>query len=223
MDLIKHLEFFNPVNLDETPVHIIGVGAIGSNVAETLARLGITNFVLYDFDTVVPYNVANQCYFENQVEQPKLTAISDTLKAINSEVDVVLMEEGWKEGMHLDGYVFLCVDNIDIRRKIVEENKYNADVIAMFDFRMGLSDAQHFAADWSDSKQVDNLLESMNFTHEEAKEAQPVSACGTTLSVIPTIRTIVSLGIANFINFVKELPLKKVIVIDAFSFSVIAC
>ena len=93
----------------------------------------------------------------------------------------------------------------------------------MFDFRMGLSDAQHFAADWSKQDDIENLLESMNFTHEEAKDAQPVSACGTTLSVIPTIRVIVSLGVSNFINFVKEQPLKKVIIIDAFDFTVIAC
>lgn len=223
MDIIKHLEFFNPVNLEDTPVHIIGVGAIGSNLAETLARLGVSNIIMYDFDKVVPYNVANQCYFENQVEMPKLDALKQTLTAINSEIEVELVPEGWTEGTYLDGYVFLCVDNIDIRRAIVEENKYNSNIKAMFDFRMGLSDAQHFAADWSKESDVTNLLESMNFTHEEAKDAQPVSACGTTLSVIPTIRVIVSLGVSNFINFVKEQPLKKVIVIDAFDFTVIAC
>ena len=62
----------------------------------------------------------------------------------------------------------------------------------------------------------------MNFTQEEAEAATPVSACGSTLSVIPTIKVITSLGVANFINFVKGQPLKKMILIDAFDFEVTA-
>ena len=80
----------------------------------------------------------------------------------------------------------------------------------MFDFRTRLTDAQHYAADWS--------YKSMNFSHEEAQEETPVSACGVTLSVAPTIRIIVACGVSNFVNFVKKEPLKKMIQIDAFSF-----
>ena len=90
----------------------------------------------------------------------------------------------------------------------------------MFDFRMGLDDAQHYAADWSNKDMVENLYRSMDFTHEEAKEATPVSACGTTLSVITTIRVIVSLGISNMINFIKLGTIKKVMLINEFSFTV---
>ena len=64
----------------------------------------------------------------------------------------------------------------------------------------------------------DALLDTMQFTHEEAKVATPVSACGTTLSVAPTIRTIVSLGITNFMNFLKEGKLKKMILMDTFHY-----
>jgi hypothetical protein len=48
----------------------------------------------------------------------------------------------------------------------------------------------------------------------------PVSACGTALNVIPTVRTIVSLGIANWMNFVREKKIKKIILIDAFKFTI---
>jgi len=58
----------------------------------------------------------------------------------------------------------------------------------------------------------------MNFSHEEATAETPVSACNVTLSVAPTIRMICSLGVANFINFVKGEELKKFIQIDAFKF-----
>ena len=86
--------------------------------------------------------------------------------------------------------VFLCVDNIDLRRKIVEMHMDNPYVKAMFDFRTRLEDAQHYAADWSDYKMKKDFLNSMNFSHDEAKEETPVSACNVTLSVCPTVLVI---------------------------------
>ncbi len=49
-----------------------------------------------------------------------------------------------------------------------------------------------------------------------------MSACNITLSVVPTVREVVALGVSNFINFVKGGPLKKMILIDAFAFDVVA-
>ena len=88
----------------------------------------------------------------------------------------------------------------------------------MFDFRTRLTDAQSYAADWSDIKMVDDFIRSMMFTHEKAMVETPVSACNVTLSVAPTVRIICSLGVTNFINFVKGDGLKKLILIDAFGF-----
>jgi hypothetical protein len=218
MDLTKHLEFFNPIQMEDS-IHIIGVGAIGSNLAETLARLGLTNIHLYDFDVVSKHNVANQIYFNDQIDQPKTKCIADTMSRINPDIDITIHEKGWVKGTRLSGYVFLAVDNIEIRKQIVQENKYNTHIKAMFDFRMGLEDAQHYACDWSNVKNIDNFYGSMDFSHEEAKDATPVSACGTTLSVISTIKIIVSSGVSNFINFVKGKKLKTMILANAFDFN----
>jgi len=67
-------------------------------------------------------------------------------------------------------------------------------------------------------KMVDDFLRSMNFTHDEATEETPMSACNVTLSVAPTIRIISALGVANFVNFAKGAGLKKFIQMDAFGF-----
>jgi len=79
---------------------------------------------------------------------------------------------------------------------------------------------QCYAANWSNPAMIENLLKSMDFTHEEAHEATPVTACNVEMSVAPTIRIGCSYGIANFMNFIKGLPLKKIILIDAFNFQV---
>lgn len=220
MNVIKHLEYFDPMKVRE-PVHIIGLGAIGSHIAELLVRLGVQNFELYDFDTVADYNVANQMFEFNDIGKEKTEAIGEMLQRINPEVRGHVHTKGWNENLPLKGYVFICVDNIDIRKAICQQCMCNPLVKAVFDFRMRLSDAQHYAAA-GNPKDIQTLLRTMNFTQEEADAATPVSACGSTLSVIPTIKVITSLGVANFINFIKGQPLKKMILIDAFDFEVTA-
>ena len=217
MELSKHLEFFNPVELDK-PIHIIGLGAIGSNLAMQLTRLGCTNFYLYDFDKVEPKNIANQIYYYQDRDQLKTDATAYNMRSINPDVKLRTFDKGYTS-QALSGYVFLAVDNIDLRRTIVEENQLNSNIDSIYDFRMGLSDAQHYAADWTDKESIKRLLSTMQFTREEAAAAQPVSACGTTLSVLPTIQIICASGISNFINHVKGEGLKPMVLIDSFAFS----
>lgn len=212
MNIIKHLEYFNPQEDLKAPIHIIGCGAIGSTLAEMFARLGIEELHIWDMDTVSAHNIANQMFVEAEIGEEKTRCVADMMRSINNQVKVTVHNE-W-DGQVLQGYVFLCVDNIDLRRKIVEQNMYNPMIKAMFDFRMRLTDAQHYAADWKDMTMKQNFLKTMQFTHEEAKEATPTSACGTNLSVAFTVRTVVSLGVSNFVNYLKTNELKKVVLID---------
>ena len=216
MDLSKSLEWFSPSDV-KGEVHIVGCGSVGSCLAELLARFGITNFVLYDFDTVEAKNIANQMFFGSQVGKPKVEALRDILIAINPDCeDFVRMEPNGYTDQDMEGYVFLCVDNIEVRRNIVEANRYNKNIKAMFDIRTGFLDAQHYAASWADPKQVNNLLKTMNFSHEEAKAATPVSACGVTLGLAPTVRGIVNVAVVNFVNFIKTGELKKTASLSVF-------
>ena len=211
------MDYFNPLTDLKGTVHIIGCGAIGSTVAEMLTRMGIPDIRLYDFDMVTPHNIANQMFTNNQIHTAKTKSLKDLLLSINPEVQIKTHDEGYtNEG--LSGYIFLCVDNIDLRRKIAEDNKFNPYIKAMFDFRMRLTDAQHYGADWANKESIKAFIASMQFSHEEAVEATPVSACGTTLNIITTVRLIVSAGLSNFINFVKGKPIKKLILVDSENF-----
>lgn len=216
MDLSKSYDFFQPEK-NKDRIHIIGCGSVGSTIAENLARAGVTKFTLWDFDIVEPKNIANQMFIQADVGKPKVEALTRILSDINPDVldEVKTMPEGWN-GQKLSGYVFLCVDNIDLRREIVEKHFDNIFVKAMFDVRTRLTDAQHYAADWSQHKQKENFLASMNFSHDEAKEETPVSACNVELSVCPTVRIICALAAANFMNFWNGKPLKNLVLNDAF-------
>ena len=220
INLAKSYDFFQPEMCTER-LHIIGCGAIGSTVAENLARFGLTKITLYDFDTVESHNIANQMFTQDDIGRPKTEALADYLFRINPAIknDLKIASKGYT-GQKLSGYVFLCVDNIDLRREIATACDGNPFVKAMFDFRMRLTDAQHYAADWSNAKMVSDFIKTMAFTHEEAQAETPVSACNMTLSVCPTVRAVVALGVSNFINFVKNHVIRKMILVDAFGYVV---
>ena len=222
MDLSKSYEFLQPDKVRDR-IHIIGCGAIGSTIGELLAKAGFTKITLYDFDHVESHNIANQMFTELDIGKEKVVALAERMCAINPEMskDLKLEHKGW-DGQKLTGYVFLAVDNIDLRRRIATENKDNMMIKGMFDFRMRLTDAQHYAADWHEPKMIEAFLNSMNFTQEEGKAETPVSACNMELSFATTVFTIVAAGISNFVNFVKDHAIKKFIVIDAFRFDTLA-
>ena len=203
IDTRKHHDFFQPEKVRDK-IHIIGCGAIGSTVAELLVRLGLTNLVLYDYDIVEAKNVANQMFRQVDIGKDKTEALKDILVQINPELERTLQIEGKYENQKLDGYVFLAIDNIELRKSIVKDNRHNSAIKGVFDFRMRLEDAQHYAADWRSLEMQRELYATMDFTQEEAEEQTPVSACNETLSVAFTVRSIVTAGVENFVYFVKD-------------------
>jgi tRNA A37 threonylcarbamoyladenosine dehydratase len=147
LDLAKSYDFFKPEDCRER-IHIIGCGSVGSTVAELLARFGLTKITLYDFDRVEPKNLANQMFRQEHIGKYKTVALESIITEINPDVknDLRIKNGGYFNGQKLSGYVFLCVDNIELRREIAVSNKNNPYIKAMFDFRTRLTDAQHYAA-----------------------------------------------------------------------------
>lgn len=212
MNLVKHIDFFDPNEVNST-VHIIGVGAIGSHLAIMLAKLGIGKFTLYDFDKVESKNVTNQAFVEADIGELKAQVIKKRILAINPQAKVRVKTEGWNSNP-LSGYVFLAVDSIELRHRIIKENKFNNNILGMFDTRMGLTEGQSFGADWTKLNHRQNLLDGTDFTDEEAKKNQPVSACNSPLSVITLVWSITSATVSNFINLIKKEKFKTVIILD---------
>lgn len=220
MVLTKSIEYFDPVNV-KGKCHIIGCGSVGSTVAALLARLGVTKFVLYDFDRVEAHNLANQMFIHKDIKTEKVDAVKRIIAEINPDAEptIEICREGYND-QKLNGYVFLCVDNIDLRREICQKHRMNRMIKAVFDFRTRLEDAQHYAANWADMKQVDNLIKTMDFSHDEAHAATPVTACGTELGVAPTVWVVCSLGVCNFMNLIRGVPLKNIVVCNPFAMDI---
>jgi len=74
--------------LKKAMVGIAGVGGLGSSVAVALARVGVAQLVVADFDIVEPSNLNRQQYFVDQIGQFKVEALTRNLRRINPCVTV---------------------------------------------------------------------------------------------------------------------------------------
>lgn len=69
-------------NLEDFTFHILGCGAIGSSAALQIARMGATQFCLYDMDKVEEVNIGVSQYIYNDINKPKVDALANHLRNI---------------------------------------------------------------------------------------------------------------------------------------------
>jgi sulfur carrier protein ThiS adenylyltransferase len=102
---------------------VIGVGAIGRQVALQLSAMGIPWLQLIDHDTVEWSNLASQGYLEGDMGQLKVNAALDLCWRINAATQIHAVPERFRRSMEIGNLVFCCVDRIDVRRLIWESVK----------------------------------------------------------------------------------------------------
>ena len=74
-------------------VVVIGCGGIGGVVTSALARSGLENFVLYEFDTYEPNNMNRQITcFTDTLGTNKAVTVRETLLKINPEINVTVIK-----------------------------------------------------------------------------------------------------------------------------------
>ena len=74
--------------LKNKTVGIAGAGGLGSNCAVALARVGVGNLIIADFDLIDKSNLNRQYFFLHQVGQKKVIALKNNIGLINPHVNV---------------------------------------------------------------------------------------------------------------------------------------
>ncbi len=115
-------------------VLLIGLGGIGSKVADMLARLGIGELGLCDFDMYDVTNINRQLYATYQtIDQYKVDVIEEQLSLINPGMKLHKYYERIEDYNKLIfqyDYVIDAVDNIVTKIFILDEaSKYNKFVV----------------------------------------------------------------------------------------------
>ncbi len=97
---------------------VIGVGAIGRQVALQLAAIGMRRLQLIDFDRVEPTNVTTQGYLAGDIGRLKVEAASQAIAAIDPMVNVQRVVDRFRAKQSIGEAVFCCVDSISARGAI---------------------------------------------------------------------------------------------------------
>lgn len=202
-DLVFSAPSFNPC-----PVTVIGAGAGGSIAICNLAKLGIENITICDPDYVAIENVGPSMYGPDHVGRPKVFACADIVYKLSGYRPKPLMCRAEELGP-LEGVVFICVDSMAERKRILfEQCVYppgEERVARVFEGRM----SAHFALSHSFDPNLDHERETWMhywFPDEEALEALP--GCGATrVSVGATASMAAALMTRQFMEwwaFVQE-------------------
>ena len=97
---------------------VIGVGAIGRQVAIQLTTIGVPVLQLVDFDHVEISNLASQGYLQKDLKRPKVDATAEFVREINYDLHVEVLLDRFKRSTPVGNCVFCCVDKIETRKHI---------------------------------------------------------------------------------------------------------
>lgn len=105
-------------------VAVCGLGGLGSNIAVMLARSGVGELLLIDFDTVEPTNLNRQAYFIDDLGKAKTQAISEQITRINPYCKVVSKQIKLDENNVINllkgyNYVVEALDRVESKASII--------------------------------------------------------------------------------------------------------
>jgi sulfur carrier protein ThiS adenylyltransferase len=97
---------------------VIGVGAIGRQIALQLAAMGVKQLQLVDFDRVELTNITTQGYRHGDLGQLKVTAACKSVEAIDPTILVDACADRFRPKQSVGNAVFCAVDSISARASI---------------------------------------------------------------------------------------------------------
>ena len=104
--------------LVDLTVTVIGVGAIGRQVALQLAAIGVRSIQLIDFDSVDETNITTQGYLASDVGTLKVEATSDAVRQIDADIQIETINDRFRPRHSTGEAIFCCVDTISARTAI---------------------------------------------------------------------------------------------------------
>lgn len=181
---------------------VIGVGAIGRQVALQLAAIGIHCMALYDPDQVKLENLATQGFWESDVGSTKVNAVAKQARQQFPQLELHTFAERFRKS-HVQKWstsrqiaVFCCVDSMDTRKLIWEGVQLKSQFFV--DGRMA---AEVIRVLTSDSPALDQQYPATLFASSEAYAGE----C-TAKSTIYTANIAAGLMMSQFTRWLRRIP-----------------
>jgi len=128
-------------------VCVIGIGGVGSWVAESLARSGVGNITLIDNDDIAESNMNRQIHtLSDTLGQQKVLCMAERLKQINPDISVnviddYITQQNFERYLSPSfDYIIDAIDSIKFKSLIINHCKRNKKAVIMTGGAGGLTD-----------------------------------------------------------------------------------
>lgn len=178
---------------------VIGVGAIGRNVALQLAAIGCPQIQLVDFDTVDLTNVTTQGYLCEDIGRPKVEATKAAIARLDATIRIECLQDRYRPRSALGDAVFCCVDSIDARAAI---------------WRSANSKCQF----WCDGRMLSEVIRVLAVAENQGRDNYPTTlfaqsqaqtGCCTARSTIYAANIAAGLMIHQFTRWLRGMPVDR--------------
>ncbi len=192
-------EFVPQGRLADLTVTVIGVGAIGRQVALQLAAIGVRRLQLVDFDTVELTNVTTQGYFTNDVGLTKVEATKISARSLSPELTVETICDRFRPRDEHGECLFCCVDSISSREAIWRG-------------------VQHRCRFWADGRMLGEVIRILTVADDQGREHYPTTLFDqsqaqagrcTARSTIYTANIAGGLLVHQFTRWLRGLPVDR--------------
>lgn len=123
-----------PIGSLGVPITIIGAGSIGSVTAITLAKMGLSNITVFDFDSVSEENMNCQWYRTSDIGKLKVDALRDLVKEM-AGVEIIPVPRAYETG-NFKGIVISAADSMAVRKSLYAQHKHSYQTKYFIDSRM---------------------------------------------------------------------------------------
>lgn len=196
-DYSRQVNILNPEEFN-TKINIIGAGATGSWVAFSLAKMGLSNLHIYDFDEVGMHNLPNQMFGVRDIDRNKALSIRNIIKLFTG-FTVNARNEKVDGSVPMQGIVFMLTDTMKSRKDIYNRAiKNNPSIDLLIETRMDLRGGRIYVVDPKNREQT-KMYEQTFYSDDEAE----VSACGVSQTVLPSALAITSHAIWKLLNYIN--------------------
>jgi len=118
---LRQKDVFDPEELKILDVSILGVGAVGRQIALQLASIGVANIELIDFDKVEEVNLGPQIFRHKDLGRYKVDVTRELMLELNPDIKVETHQLKWEPGHLLNPVVFVGVDTMECRKAIWDD------------------------------------------------------------------------------------------------------
>ncbi len=135
--LLKYIDvdFLNFIQSFE--IGLAGLGGLGSNILNSLVRVGFNNFTICDFDKVENSNLNRQYYNIDDLGINKTEAIIKNMKKINNNITfnakiLKLNKDNMEEVFKYSDIIFEAFDNPKCKKELFEIFSHQKEKIVIF-------------------------------------------------------------------------------------------